>query len=78
MTSGTSSLVSDGPRLRLLPLPVTEPPYDDDAGEPVHDPLHRHRQPALALSFVLPSGLPATPPVPRLRVVSGTRHPGAG
>jgi hypothetical protein len=87
MTSGTSSLVSDGPRLRLLPLPVTEPPYDDDdAGQPVHDPLHRHRQPALALSFVLPSGLPATPPVPRLRVVSGAggvaahagaRHAGA-
>lgn len=50
--------------LRRLPVPVAEPPFDDELG-----PLGTGRtstpadamQGTLALSFVLPSGLPAVP-----------------
>jgi hypothetical protein len=60
----------------LLPAPSWEPPYDDEV-----DPAVRSRRPghgpqpgvpgALALSFVLPSGLPAVPepPAAHLRVL---------
>jgi hypothetical protein len=57
------------PPLRRLPVPQCEPPYDDERpGEPTPAPSAGAHGPAvqgaLALSFVLPSGLPATPEVP--------------
>jgi len=57
--------------LRHLPAPASEPPYDDEhAG---HGPVGLPSgavQGTLALAFVLPSGLPATPaPPPDLRLV---------
>lgn len=62
------------PGLRLLPAPNCLPPYDDEAG------AHRVRDPkscevscvqgTLALTFVLPSGVPAAPAPPTgLRLV---------
>lgn len=51
--------------LRRVPVPVAEPPYDDEL-EPGGRPLHRPSQVlgsqgTLALAFVLPSGVPAIP-----------------
>ncbi|NHC43723.1 Rv3235 family protein [Motilibacter aurantiacus] len=53
---------------RRLPAPRWEPPYDDEGA-----PAARRTPPgqiALALAFPLPTGLPATPDVPRLRLVT--------
>ncbi len=57
--------------LRRLPVPVCDPPYDDEV------PAARATRPAgavqgtLALAFVLPTGLPAVPaPPPGLRLVA--------
>jgi hypothetical protein len=48
-------------RLRLLPAPKSEPPYDDEReSAPAHETLHAV-QGALALAFELPGGLPAVP-----------------
>jgi hypothetical protein len=55
--------------LRRLPLPVAEPPYDDDTGGSEvsrASALAPTTQGTLALAFVLPSGVPAHP---RLRLV---------
>jgi hypothetical protein len=61
------------PALRRLPLPDCEPPYDDDMGGPVPQrprgagaaaPGTAAVQGTLALSFVLPGGLPAQPEAP--------------
>ena len=66
------------PRLRRLPVPASEPPYDDELDNP---PNPWHSRPAfgsigsttsgtggvqgtLALAFVLPNGLSATPTAP--------------
>ncbi|MDP9397536.1 MAG: Rv3235 family protein, partial [Actinomycetota bacterium] len=51
-------------RLRRLPVPSCEPPYDDEIGS--RSPRSSHpgagaTQGTLALAFLLPSGLPATP-----------------
>lgn len=57
--------------LRRLPVPDPQPPYDDEAWaatgpRPVGDAV----QGTLALAFVLPSGVPASPaPPPGLRLV---------
>jgi hypothetical protein len=65
-------------RLRLLPAPRWEPPFDVD---PVATVVASRRpsgprQDALALTFVLSSGLPATPLPPRLRLVdTSDAHP---
>ncbi len=54
--------------LRRLPLPVCDPPYDDEIG--VHATARTSTpegvavQGTLALAFVLPSGIPAVPDVP--------------
>lgn len=57
------------PAVRRLPLPASEPPYDDEVpgrgphpapGGPVADAV----QGTLALAFVLPSGLPTAPQAP--------------
>ena len=75
MSASTASARADAaaapqvPPLRRLPVPVAEPPYDDEvvgrcvsgsAGTPAEDVL----QGTLALAFVLPSGVPATPQAP--------------
>ncbi|MGZ4610901.1 MAG: Rv3235 family protein [Actinomycetes bacterium] len=77
--------------IRRLPLPDCEPPYDDEIGTFGHDatgwgrssPLSSAASPSagvqgtLALSFTLPSGVPAVPqPSPDLRLVGG--GPGGG
>jgi hypothetical protein len=61
-------------RIRVLPAPRTDPPYDDELD--AEDPMVMSTgavQGALALAFTLPSGLPVVPshPVPLipLRVV---------
>jgi Family of unknown function (DUF6459) len=59
--------------LRLLPTPHAEPPYDDEMGSPPrlsHVPADASTiQGALALDFVLPSGLPVRPDTQPLRLV---------
>jgi hypothetical protein len=57
--------------LRRLPVPVSEPPYDDErtgTATPARPEWDRRTGPAvqgtLALSFVLPSGVPAAPTAP--------------
>jgi hypothetical protein len=63
--------------LRRLPMPCSEPPYDDELGwVPIGwlsaEPSAAHGvQGTLALAFVLPSGLPAVPePPPELHLVA--------
>jgi Family of unknown function (DUF6459) len=71
-------MTSDPPRpspLRRLPLPSSEPPFDDElgpapAGWPPRVPTTVGFQGTLALAFVLPSGLPAVPePPPDLHLI---------
>jgi hypothetical protein len=59
--------------LRRVPVPIAEPPYDDEIGlSPRRLHSTQESSPAvqgtLALSFLLPSGLPATPEPPALRL----------
>lgn len=70
--STAASIGPDVPagRLRRLPTPQSEPPYDDDSAADV--PLRRRDEASdgtLALSFVLRSGLPAAAATPHLRLV---------
>jgi uncharacterized protein DUF6459 len=63
--------------LRRLPVPAAEPPYDDEVGRPpgrqIGMPPPGAVQGTLALSFVLPTGLPALPVAPPgLRLVDVT------
>ena len=68
----TDLLVPTRPVLRLLPVPVCEPPFDDEqvpfAGRPTGRPGAADSAPAvqgtLALAFVLPTGVPAAPVAP--------------
>jgi hypothetical protein len=71
-------MTSDPPHpspLRRLPLPCSEPPFDDElgpgpAGWPARRPTPFAVQGTLALAFVLPSGLPAVPePPPDLQLI---------
>jgi Family of unknown function (DUF6459) len=62
--------------LRLVPAPQTEPPYDDEVAPASSHSLVSAKpsavhgvQGALALNFVLPSGLPAEPYARALRLV---------
>jgi Family of unknown function (DUF6459) len=66
----------DQPLLRLVPTPQWEPPYEDAAqpaessvGPPVALQTMGAVQGTLALTFLLPSGLPAIPEAPALRLV---------
>jgi Family of unknown function (DUF6459) len=69
-------------RIRVLPAPLAEPPYDDELDR-ADEGEHRRRdcgddQGALALAFTLPGGLPTVPVVqgsPMLRLVPA-REPG--
>ena len=67
------------PTVRRLPVPVSEPPFDDEvAGRPVDtaprgDPAGAV-QGTLALAFVLPTGVPSVPQAPPdLRLVPPPR-----
>lgn len=67
------------PTVRRLPVPVSEPPYDDEVSGPAAraagpgDPAGAV-QGTLALAFVLPTGLPSTPQAPPdLRLVPPLR-----
>jgi hypothetical protein len=55
--------------LRRLPVPVSQPPYDDELPERLELPT----QGALALQFELPSRLPLEPAPPRLTLVPTPR-----
>ncbi len=62
------------PPLQHLPAPCAEPPYDDERDDRPGRPAAREQaavvQGTLALSFLLPSGAPATPQsAPVLRLV---------
>lgn len=64
------------PPVRRVPAPRSEPPYDDETQQPARADGSGEGgtalgiQGTLALSFVLPSGLPTEPaPVPGLRLV---------
>ena len=65
------------PVLRLLPTPAWDPPYCDGGDDPSGACRDQHgcaeRQQPLALTFVLPGGLPAAPAPPRLRLVDTAR-----
>jgi uncharacterized protein DUF6459 len=57
--------------LRRLPVPATEPPYDDEWGGAVPARPMDAIQGTLALAFVLPNGVAATPAAPPgLRLVA--------
>jgi hypothetical protein len=61
--------------VRRLPLPASEPPFDDEAPPPHHPQagVVGAMQGTLALAFTLPSGVSAVPPVPpTLHLVSQT------
>jgi hypothetical protein len=67
--------------VRRVPVPVAEPPFDDEASSGRHDQAgpprerspRRATQGALALGYVLPGGVPAIPePVAPLRLVDVT------
>ena len=86
----TSALTTPRPaalaRLRRLPAPACEPPFDDELGGR-RGSAGQDRpscttavQGTLALSFVLPSGVPAAPvaePAPALRLVPALADPPA-
>jgi hypothetical protein len=62
---------SDGAGVRLLPVPQSQPPYDDELDPRPRDPS---TQGALALAYVLPGGLPAVPePSAQLRLLADSR-----
>jgi len=64
--------MSSNAQLRRLPVPESEPPYDDEAEMlPPHRPRAKDGiQGTLALAFDLPNGLPAEPEAsPPLRLV---------
>lgn len=68
-------------RIRRLPVPIAQPPYDDELPTGVTPlstgyrvPPHSHTQGTLALSITMPSGLPAAPELPDcLPTTRGTR-----
>jgi hypothetical protein len=56
--------------IRRLPCPVPDPPFDDEIGIAPGTRPAPHTQGALALAFMLPTGVPAEPEPPAtLRVV---------
>lgn len=68
--------------VRRVPLPVTEPPFDDEAPArfeqavpPHQDSRQRGTQGSLALAYVLPGGVPAVPePMASLRLIDVMAH----
>jgi hypothetical protein len=66
--------------VRRLPVPRSEPPYDDERALDEREPglPTGAVQGTLALSFLLPSGLPAVPSVPALRLLPALAGEPAG
>ncbi|MGH3342437.1 MAG: Rv3235 family protein [Carbonactinosporaceae bacterium] len=66
-------------RLRRLPVPQAEPPYDDPSAQPAVTRGAGGVQEVLALPFALPSGLSATPeacpPRPQRPLAQGLTDP---
>lgn len=68
---GTTTRTPPAPTLRRLPVPVCEPPYDDEVpgragapSAPADGSSADAVQGTLALAFVLPSGVPTSPQAP--------------
>ncbi|MGH8776653.1 MAG: Rv3235 family protein [Jiangellaceae bacterium] len=75
MTPATAGMRASA--LRRIPLPMTEPPYDDDLSPVARRPERdtRPTQGSLALAYVLPSGVAAVPePAAPLRLVDLPEH----
>ena len=79
----TSPARARQPGLRLVPTPHWEPPYEDSHAPRLPSAAHASLEPAagvdavqgtLALTFLLPSGLPALPSTPLLRLVEPARR----
>jgi hypothetical protein len=69
--------------VRRVPVPVAEPPFDDEASSDRYDRAAPQREPSprcatqgsLAFAYVLPGGVPAVPePVTPLRLVDVVTH----
>lgn len=80
-TAGSAMPARTGtPALRLVPTPRWEPPYDDELVRrrlgPSASGAAADGQAELALTYVLPSGVPAVPERPRLRLVPPEGLPG--
>ncbi len=79
----TPSVAADpAPTLRLLPTPAWEPPYTDisqglPAAPAVPASGRSSAQGRLALTFLLPTGVPVVPQAPTLRVVGSATPPAA-
>lgn len=60
--------------IRRLPCPAPDPPFDDEIGIRPGTRSASHTQGALALAFMLPTGVPAEPELPAtLRLVDEPR-----
>jgi hypothetical protein len=60
--------------IRRLPCPASDPPFDDEIGIRPGAKSASHTQGALALAFMLPTGVPAEPELPAtLRLVDEPR-----
>jgi hypothetical protein len=72
------------PRLRVVPAPVGDPPFDDElqlnrqAGSVTAPVQNLAGDPQLPLTFVLPSGLPVEPEPVALTVLPAARQPYRG
>jgi hypothetical protein len=60
--------------IRLLPVPITDPPYDDELETPQPQRAADAVQGALALAFTLPSGVTAIPATPVVRRYTWPLH----
>jgi hypothetical protein len=69
--------------VRRVPVPITEPPFDDEssparfdrAAQTHEDSGQRNTQGSLALAYLLPGGIPAVPePIAALRLVDMAGH----
>lgn len=76
MSSPLAAVPDPEPALRLVPTPAWEPPYCDLPGgarQALSTPgSAAPSQPALPLTFVLPSGVPVVPRAATLRLVAPT------
>lgn len=74
--SSTTPRANQPGELRRAPVPVCEPPFDDEATDPAEssDAGRRAAQGALALAFALPGGLAACPDEPAELSLGGHRR----
>jgi hypothetical protein len=76
--SSSPATVAARPKLRVLPAPSIDPPFDDEVAAP-HRPLQAGPgaagQDQLLLGFVLPSGLPVEPDTAAVTVLPAPRQP---